>query len=267
MNDELKIGERRHLIKLLEQLSFNTWPAAICHPYGDWKVRISDGTTKRANSVWTSSDGFIPECSTWMNDVGSFYKNTGLPLIFQLNEISPMGLDSELEEQGFSKEAASTVFIANTSQVIESTRNDLHDHSLTFTVQEQHDDIWLSNFMEAEGFDSKTLSFYDRIFTAIEPTKGFVSLYMNNRCVALGTSIVEKDWAGIINVVVHPSLRRQGMGRSLIHQLACWSAHKRASSMYLQVVDGNTPATNLYRSSGFSPFYKYHYRVEPTQDK
>ncbi|WP_282935487.1 GNAT family N-acetyltransferase [Paenibacillus sp. RC67] len=259
----MTLDARKQLILQIEQLAFNTWPADATYHYSDWKIRVSDGITKRANSIWTSTGGVMTNHSSWMEDVQLFYRDKGLPVIVQISEVSPDGLDTQLEMRGFVKESESTVFIADTKQVIEHTRKAYEEHPFPFHLQGEHDETWLSQFMQAEMFESDKITFYDRLFTYIKPLKGFLTLYKDNQNAALGTSVVEEGWAGIINVVVHPTLRGQGVGRSLLHLLACWSAEQGANSMYLQVVDGNMPAIRLYESSGFIPLYKYHYRREP----
>lgn len=258
----MTLDNRKQLIHQIEQLAFHTWPAHATHSYSDWKVRVSDGTTKRANSVWTSAGGVLPDHAAWMDEIRHYYSDKGLPSIFQISECSPDSLDAELEMKGFVKEGASTVFIANTKQIIENTRPATKEDHFHYQVQEEHDEIWLSRFLEAEGFGADKTSFYDRLLSSIQPVKGYVSVYKSNQCAALGTFIVEKGWSGIINVVVHPELRGQRIGKALLHQLACCSADKGASNMYLQVVDDNVPANRLYQSAGFRPLYKYHYRRE-----
>jgi hypothetical protein len=39
------------LIKQIEQISFNAWPSLKTILYDEWVIRISDGVTRRANSI------------------------------------------------------------------------------------------------------------------------------------------------------------------------------------------------------------------------
>ncbi|GAA4860629.1 GNAT family N-acetyltransferase [Paenibacillus vulneris] len=253
--------EHQSLIASLERLAVHTWPALTAHPYADWLVRVSEGTTKRANSVWTSTFGTIPNNPAWLEEVRNFYIQQDLPLIIQISEASPDGLDSLLEGLSFVKEGESTVMIADIEQMMELT-SPAKELPLQYTVQDEHNRIWLTDFLEAEDYGAHTYAFYNRVLAGIQSPKGFVSMHRDQRTAALGTSVIQGDWAALLNVVVHPSMRRQGLGRSLLHQLACWSLDQGAVRMYLQVVESNTAAVRLYQSAGFRPLYKYHYRRE-----
>ncbi|UQZ81671.1 putative acetyltransferase [Paenibacillus konkukensis] len=254
-------SEQRALIGQIERLAMHTWPAQTTTLYGPWVLRSSEGITKRANSVWTSSDAPLPE-GDWFGDVSRFYRRQGLSPIYHISDISPDGLERYLDQQGYRKEAPCSVMIAATSEVIRNTAPDAGDEeALAVHIRLEHDDDWLEHFLEAEAFDSSKKRFYDRLYADIKPLKGFITLYANQRFAAVGTVVVEEGWAGIINVAVAPRLRGQGIGRKLMNQLALWSREQGAEHMYLQVLDDNEAARKLYRRAGFDVLFGYHYRI------
>ncbi|MNF94646.1 putative acetyltransferase [compost metagenome] len=84
----------------------------------------------------------------------------------------------------------------------------------------------------------------------------------NGHIVALGTAIVEGEWAGFVNVIVHEEYRGKGYGYAILHALTAWSITQGATKQYLQVIASNVPAVSLYKKLGYQTKYGYHYRVK-----
>lgn len=57
--------------------------------------------------------------------------------------------------------------------------------------------------------------------------------------------------AHILNLCVHPSCQRLGLGRRLLHALVCRAQEAEASKIFLEVRPSNQVALNLYASVGF----------------
>jgi len=57
-----------------------------------------------------------------------------------------------------------------------------------------------------------------------------------------------------------PLFRRRGAARAILRTLTIWAQMQGASHAYLQVMESNTAARPLYRSTGFETLYHYHYR-------
>jgi N-acetylglutamate synthase len=49
----------------------------------------------------------------------------------------------------------------------------------------------------------------------------------------------------------------------VLHALAMWAQSVEADRMYLQVEEDNAPARGLYEAAGFTPLYRYWYRLQP----
>jgi ribosomal protein S18 acetylase RimI-like enzyme len=70
----------------------------------------------------------------------------------------------------------------------------------------------------------------------------------------------EEDVVVLAAMRTLPESRRRGAARALLHAGIAWAGDRGATSMFLQVDDGNEPALGLYESCGFETRYRYHYR-------
>jgi ribosomal protein S18 acetylase RimI-like enzyme len=69
--------------------------------------------------------------------------------------------------------------------------------------------------------------------------------------------VTEGHWAGIFCMAVAPPARARGVARAMLAA----AARLGASRLFLQVDPANAAAQGLYRSSGFTRRYGYHFRV------
>ena len=73
------------------------------------------------------------------------------------------------------------------------------------------------------------------------------------------------DTAWLLEVVVHPGYRGQGLGRALIQASMNACLEQGIAEMHLMVTLGNVPAEGLYRRMGFAEVpatYEYHLEKE-----
>ncbi|UUZ79284.1 GNAT family N-acetyltransferase [Paenibacillus sp. P26] len=192
----------------------------------------------------------------------AFYAERGLASRFHLSDASPDGLDEWLEERGYLKEVPCDLMTAQTADTVRLTASCTPAaRGLTAVVEPEPTSAWMDAFLELEGYSPEVRPFYDGLYRRIEPAKAFLRLMDGERCAAAGCAVAEEDWAGFIGVVVHPAFRGKGIGRRLIHELACWSLEEGAEQLYLQVIADNVPAMKLYTGAGFSRLFGYHYRT------
>lgn len=77
--------------------------------------------------------------------------------------------------------------------------------------------------------------------------------------VAEAEAALSGDWLGITGLEVDPSHRRQGLARSVLARLLEWSAEEGATTAWLHVETGNTPALSLYGSLGLQVHHRMRY--------
>ena len=96
---------------------------------------------------------------------------------------------------------------------------------------------------------------------------GLVALDENGRAIAYVGMLIAPDEGQITNVAVHPSARRQGIGRALIDQLILDAAARGLEQISLEVRASNEAAIALYERAGFyrAGVRRNFYR-KPTED-
>ncbi len=244
--------------RFLDELAANAWPAPVQQELEDWRIRSSNGVTRRASSVLTA--GPIPSQPDWLSHIEDFYKRRGLPSRFQISSGSPAGLDTFLEAHGYSIEVPSIVQVATVAEVAEKTRPPQPAFSIVET--DALTDEWLDAFIEVEGFPAAKTATYKAIYNAIGPRACYVHICAGDETVGVGMAVTERGWSGIFSVAARPAFRRQGIATGILHRLTSWSLACNAHNLYLQVVQSNESAISLYRRMGFSDLYTYHYRTK-----
>ena len=84
---------------------------------------------------------------------------------------------------------------------------------------------------------------------------GYINLY------------IIRDEAHILNVAIHPSLRRKGYASTLFNHTISFLKERRITQYLLEVREGNVGAINLYRKYGFQVIGKRKkYYTETNED-
>jgi GNAT superfamily N-acetyltransferase len=248
---------KEKLIEELEEIAANSWPADVYQQLGRWRLRSFDGITKRANSVFTINS--IPCYEHWMDEIAAFYERQSLPVRFHISEASPPELDSYLEDLGYSIEEIISVQIASCQSILNCSNE---QNAYRMILNHQLDPQWLDFFMQIEKFSDQQREFYQKILSKIGPKKCFVYACDEEKPVGVGTVVLERGWAGLMNIATAKEFRRQGVATQIISALTEWSECNGAKNMYLHVVKDNINAMNLYHKLGFAHVYDYHFRAK-----
>ena len=72
-------------IALLEELGTNAWPAERIHTIAGWRLRTTEGVTRRANSVWPNRAEGALSLAERIDAVEAFYEAQGLPACFHIS--------------------------------------------------------------------------------------------------------------------------------------------------------------------------------------
>lgn len=91
----------------------------------------------------------------------------------------------------------------------------------------------------------------------------YCTVYQNGKAAACASAAVEQGYALMQNVIVHSTLRGKGLGEKLCRAVLEKARRQGARYAYLQVVQTNKAAMNLYSKLGFRKVYTYWYMKQP----
>lgn len=243
-------------IRLIEELAANAVPPAIAQEVDGWRLRYNYGVTRRANSVLAHSAGGTLDPAAKIAIVERFYARRNLPARFQICPASlPTEIDAVLEDRGYSVASAPTsVRIAPLAALRAGDPG-------AASVAEQFDELWLAAYVAGEGeTDARKIAARRTMLQHVGPPCGYGALLVDGRIAAVAQGVVERGWLGIFTVATVPEFRRRGLARQVLSALGAWAATHGAQNAYLQVLDSNAPAVNLYAQMGFTSLYQYWYR-------
>lgn len=243
------------MIRMIEELTLNAWPALQNMLYDGWLLRFSGGYTRRSNSINPLYHSTLPVFEK-IEFCSGVYRAYGLPVVFKLTSHSqPAGLDEILLQQGYSREAPTSVQLL-----------DLHDWQIEETaalrLSSHADADWLDAFSRMSGTAPDRRQVHERILAAIVPQTCFASIYAAGEITACGLGVLQNDFIGLYDIVTEMRFRRRGFGLSLVRGLLDWGVSRGAHQAYLQVMVDNASAQRLYSRVGFQENYQYWYRVK-----
>lgn len=229
---------------MLERLAADAWPALEEVAVAGWRLRASAGVTRRANSALPLSDALPVEA------VVEFYRSRGLPPVVQ---VSDPRTDAALAGRGWVRDIDVEVMSGPVPVVPSSA-----------VVRALPDQAWLECWWAVDGRGGEAqLDVARRMLARIAAPAAYASVVRAGRVVAVGRGVAQEGQLGVFSMAVRPEVRRQGLGRQVLHALSAWSVGHGARSVYLQVFDGNAEARGLYASAGFTTAHRYHYRTHP----
>jgi len=240
------------MIRSIEELSMNAWPSLQTHLYDGWILRVSNGYTKRANSVNLLYQSQI-NIEQKIDYCKKFYKNLDLPVIYKVTlDSDSLVIDERLKELGYSKIDETSVRILDLTS---------YNHNLTSEISLKLTQEWMDGYIRScrieDEINRETLQ---SMLKNIIGKTVFVTHKEGDKAVGFGYGVIDLGYVGIFDIHVEESLRGKGYGRAVMNTILSKSKELGAQRAYLQVVAGNTVAENLYGNLGFKEIYRYWYR-------
>ncbi len=244
-------------IQKIEELSINAFPSLQTQLVDGWLLRISNGYSKRANSISPlyATHGIISEK---IKEVEQIYQARNLPVMFKLTpRVFPKNLDSILDQVGYSLEGLTSVQVLSFDEFVVNL-----PLSSNIIIYDCLEDKWFNSFCELNNMKESDQSTLKKMLETIVPEVCYVLLFNDKKEVlACGMGVLEDDYIGLFDIVTNPKYRNKGYGMQLILNILDWGKANGAKRAYLQVVLDNIPALNLYKKLGFKEAYKYWYRI------
>ncbi len=245
------------IIKQIEDMSLNAWPSHKMELYDGWILRFSYFYTHRTNSVEQFGTSTLP----WREKIPyceGVYKRLGTPAIFKISPLVSPDFDYMLENRGYIIEHTTNVMVMN-----------LEKASLPSYYPEVHfsSDIppaWIESlFALKHTVNPVHRTVVPSMYKAIPKETICASIIDQGEMIGTGLGILDRDYIGIYAIHIREDYRKKGLARQLVSGLLEQGRLQGARKAYLQVVEGNLPAENLYRSLGFEKIYTYWFRVQP----
>lgn len=238
-------------IRRLELLAFKGWPALESRDIGGWRLRLSGGYTKRANSI----NALGPDFSTDIEALEASYHNRRQVPAWRLTPLAPPEVGPLLAERGYQTIERSLLQVCP-----------LHDRfraDPAVAISAAASAAWIEAFAIHSPVKPEHRGTMQKMLQAIAQPVGFAFVQRDDRPMAMAIGAVEGDHMGLFDVLVMPEARRQGLARRVTESLYAWAWERGARHAYLQVVATNQAAMALYEAQGFRTVYAYEYRVPP----
>ena len=241
------------LVRRLEAVGFRAWPAATVIYDGSWQLRLSGGhPSKRLNCVVPLDPSDVREMDIRLEKARKRFQSYGRTLLLRQTPLSPPALIERLPGVGWERFETVKVMTADLTQL---TLPETIDHLPTHDV---------GRFVDANlfvnGDDTGLKPALAEVLSAIKPATGlFVIEKPAHEPAAVALCVQDNDLAGIMELAVAASRRREGLGAEILASALRWARISGARSAWLQVLDTNAPALALYRKFGFTEAYEYHY--------
>lgn len=241
-------------LRRVEQAAVNAFPAPETEDVEGWLFRTSHGGYQRTNSV--STLGYRGrDLAASIARVEALAKAAGQRPRFHISEVSePHGLDGVLEARGYARsERCLTMF-----KPVGARKADLTGVEWTYFPSTQWFKIYTS------VLDESRKAVAERIIENVPWPRAFFLYRRRGLSLSVGLAVHEDGMVGIECLATREEGRRRGAARALMHGIEAWALEEGAHSLYLQVVESNEAAVKLYRSLGYEPVGRYHYRtLEP----
>ncbi|HBD94606.1 MAG TPA: hypothetical protein DDY71_16675 [Spirochaetia bacterium] len=246
-----------NLINYYEELSFSEWPSHETLFYDNWIIRISDGYTKRANSINTIYGNGEVELYEKLNFCEDLFHKANIKPTFKLTILDQNKyLDSILEKRGYEIVEPSVVM----KRDLDLTYN---ISNLNYQIFSNLDINWLDEFAKVKKMNNQDRSNFQIISEKISGIVFHIILKDNNNdIVSLGTGAIQRNQLGILNIHTVENSRSIGYGSKLMNIILSEGVKFGAKASYLQVVKNNKAASKLYTNLGYSEVYEYWYRVK-----
>jgi len=217
--------------------------------YDGWILRFSEGHTMRANSVSVLYSSTLDPIDK-IRYCEKQYEKQGLPCIFKLTE-EDKELAEVLRSQGYSMVYPTDLMTLGLSDL-----PDADMAGLVFTDTSE----WLPVYFKlGETSDLHKKDVFGRMLSRVLVDTIYCILTDNGQPIACASVALEQGYALLQNVIVDKACRGKGFGEKLVLGVLKKAGLLGASTAYLQAVESNDAAVNLYRKLGFEKLYTYMY--------
>jgi ribosomal protein S18 acetylase RimI-like enzyme len=232
----------------------NAWPSLQTILYDGWVLRMARGYTKRANSINPLYPAKL-DVEEKISHCEKLYARFALPAIFKLVECKKHDfLNKKLETLGYERLDVTSVQVNTGLKITDRLSNSI-------VVSDDFTDAWINGFVECNKIKTQDVETVKAMLRNITGQK--IALYKMGEggVIACGYGVLEHGYVGLFDIVVKSSERGKGYGKEIVTSILSEAKKSGAQRSYLQVVNSNAVAKNLYEKLGYKEQYKYFYRA------
>lgn len=237
-------------IAAIERAAEHSWPASERTTMGEWVLSASDGFSRRRNSAVPAGQ-VTDSLEERLDAVTAWYTERKLPTLYRVTPLCDPRIDTVLDQRGFSIEDPVLVMVR------ELPVDELSGRIVSLSVPT---DGWAAIECEALGIDRTLFRPWLSAIRAVPQPACFVIAMDGSRPVGAGFGAISDGLLGVFEVAVLPDARLRGHARRMMSALHSFGNRGGAEQAYLQVVEENDAAVDLYRSIGYEVSHRYWYR-------
>lgn len=234
-----------------ELAATRAWPAHRVERVAGWRVRLSGGGSRRANSVLPIGyDG--SDLDAAITAVEKLYAADGVASYFQVSSASePADLDARLDARGYTSEEPCLLMAKRLEPA------PMPDGVI---VSDAPSAAWLAIYTEPLEAVRKAAA--PAVLANVPSPKAYFVVEREALASALGVLDPATGVVVVESVATRPHRRRTGAARRAMDALESWGAAGGAKFAVLQVVENNLAAITLYQKRGYEICGRYHYRFK-----
>ena len=201
-------------IRFIERLAAKAWRPEIEQPLDGWRLRYTQGVTRRGNSVFPIASGTEIPLEEKIGQAEAFYTDWGESPCFQMTEAAqPAALIDTLTANGYQDAYHTQVQTAPLAHVLENTAQ-------APKYKPHHSDApseeWFNLYIQTSGYDAHSAAMRRGILSRVEPDADFLLLSIDNAPIAVGLGVADSGWAGIYCMVTHKDHLRRGAATQVL---------------------------------------------------
>ena len=236
----------------VEETCLNAWPALREVLLDGWRLRFSEGLTRRANSA----NPLGPVSEVDLRGCETLYRRLGLPTIIRVLSLTDPSVDDRIGKAGYTAEGESCVLYGPIEDIEAAGDPDVG-------LLDEPTAEWFGAMAVLQNHSSDQAATYRRIVGQLAIPAAFAALWDEGGIVALAYGALHNGLLCYESVITDRLRRRRGWGRRIVKALAAWARDQGAVGVCLEVEAHNAPARALYDAVGLkTELYRYHYRRE-----
>ena len=252
-------------LPLLDELIANAWPPAHLERVGGWRLRWTNGVTRRANSALTTGG---VDLDALVVAAEAFYGARGATARFQVSSASaPVALGDVLRRRGYQDADRTLVMHAVAADVLAQT----DPGAWPVTLSDRVLDDWFAAYWAVESTRGRSVDdarICRHVLLAPPLPTVYVGVPDGSNISATGQIVIERGWAGVQCMATVTSHRRRGAASAVLHHPAPAAQAGGADRLYLAVLAATrgrlrsiaAPASSPRTSTATSPPLERHRR-------